>query len=106
MSKCVLYSKGEIDRIISVTFELELDEQGSPRRCGGIGDVLSGVIAAIISMNGNTFSIDTNEIIMCLKFGGQIVRRSSKIAFEKKRRSMSAIDVIENLGISFEQILQ
>lgn len=85
---------------------MELHDQGCPRRCGGLGDVLSGVIAAIISMNGDITSILTDDFINCIFFGGKLVRLASKLAFGEKRRSMSALDVIENIGPAFEQIFE
>ena len=85
---------------------VELHVEGAPRRCGGIGDVLSGVIAAILSMCGNTDSMCFEEEIECIMLGGRVVRTATKLAFEYKKRSMSAIDVIEALGKSFEQIFE
>ena len=105
-TECIIYAKGEIDRIISSDLTIELYDQGCPRRCGGIGDVLSGVIAAIFSMNGNISLIQSQDFIQCIFLSGKLVRLASKLAFEKRKRSMSAIDVIENLSIAFEQIFE
>lgn len=104
--ECIIYAKGEIDRIISSVSTIELCDQGCPRRCGGIGDVLSGVIAAIISMSGNIPVIQSQDFVQCIFLSGKLVRLASKLSFEKRKRSMSAIDVIENLSIAFEQIFE
>lgn len=104
--ECIIYAKGEIDRIISSVSTIELCDQGCPRRCGGIGDVLSGVIAAIISMSGNIPVIQSQDFVQCIFLSGKLVRLASKLSFEKRKRSMSAIDVIENLSMAFEQIFE
>ena len=104
--RCCIYAKGEVDRVISSHSTIELDDQGCPRRCGGIGDVLSGVIAAIISMNGPDTSIDSEDFIQSIYLSGKIVRIASKHAFEKRKRAMSALDVIENIRFAFEQIFE
>lgn len=101
-----LYLKEENDEIKNKSYVMKINDRGSPRRCGGLGDVLSGIIAAIISMCGETFLLESDEIIQCLIHSGKIARLASNLAFEKKKRTMSAIDVIENLGISFEQIFE
>lgn len=103
---CFIYAKGKTDRIIHRNSIIELNEQGCPRRCGGIGDVLSGAIAAVISMQNDFSIISQGDLIQCSFLGGKLVRLASRLAFEKKNRSMSAIDVIENLGMAFEQIFE
>lgn len=102
----IIYAKGEIDTIIHKNEKLFIDAFGAPRSCGGIGDVLSGVIAAIISMNGVSSIISTSELFICLNIAGRIVRKASALAFNVKGRSMSAVDVIENIGSSFKMILE
>jgi ATP-dependent NAD(P)H-hydrate dehydratase len=103
---CFIYAKGKTDRIIHRNLIIELSEQGCPRRCGGIGDVLSGAIAAIISMQGDRAEIIPDDLIQCSLLGGKLVRLASRLVFEKKKRSMSALDVIENLSTAFEQIFE
>lgn len=83
-----------------------ISELGAPRRCGGIGDILSGVIAALFSMCGNSDSLSFDEQIQCLALSGKIVRRATRLAFESKGRSMSALDIIWNIGSAFEQVLE
>lgn len=101
----IIYAKGEIDTIIYKNEKIIIDASGAPRRCGGIGDVLSGVIAAIISMSGGSI-ISNSELFICLNIAGRIVRRASALSFNIKGRSMSAVDVIENIGSSFKMILE
>lgn len=57
-------------------------------------------------MNGRIISIKSEEFVQCIVLSGKMVRLASKLAFEKKKRSMSATDVIENLSIAFEQIFE
>ena len=67
---------------------------------------MSGVLASIISMHGNTAFMNYEQIMECLVLGGKIVRKATNLAFMVKRRSMSAVDVIAKLGDSFEQIIE
>ena len=57
-------------------------------------------------MQGDNANILQEDLIQCILLSGKLVRLASRLAFEKKKRSMSAIDVIEKLGIAFEQIFE
>lgn len=103
---CIVYLKGQKDVISSKLGSFELNDSGTPRRCGGLGDVLVGVISSIISMLEDTNNIKFEEIIHCLIISGKIVRKASEHAFLQKRRSMSALDVVKNIGESFEKIFE
>lgn len=84
----------------------ELDYQGIPRRCGGLGDILCGVIAALISMNDKRSVDSYSELFICLSLSGKILREACIMAFNQKGRSMSAIDVIKNIGSSLKVIFE
>lgn len=101
-----VYLKGQKDVILRKFESFELNDPGTPRRCGGIGDILVGVISSIISMHGETDLISSDKIIQCLIISGKIVRKASEQAFVQKGRSMSAPDVIQNIGNSFEQLFE
>ncbi len=79
--------------------------KSSPRRCGGLGDVLSGVIAALLSMsNINYLASDEEEVIFLLKASCFLVRKSSALAFDLKSRAMSALDVVSFLSRVFDEM--
>lgn len=78
--------------------------EGTPRRCGGLGDVLSGVIAAIISMHFTLKDYDNDYLNYCILFAGELVRKASRLAYEQKSRGMSALDVIANIPHCFDDM--
>ncbi len=79
---------------------------GTERRCGGQGDVLSGVISAIISMSDDVKNINRERIIYSLMFAGELVRRASFYAYGQRSRGMSALDVINNISSTFESMVK
>ena len=90
--------------ISGVRHILNQDLEGTSRRCGGIGDVLSGVIAAVISMSGDVKKLTQSRLIESLTFAGELVRRASESAYGQKHRAMSALDVINNIHDNFDFI--
>jgi ATP-dependent NAD(P)H-hydrate dehydratase len=101
---------------------------GSPRRCGGQGDVLTGSVAtflawakashligtytttkyAIIDHIGDTiksemYSHSPSQVISACAFGGAMVtRQAALLAFSKKKRATTTPDILEEIGESFE----
>ncbi|KAK4478028.1 hypothetical protein RD792_017293, partial [Penstemon davidsonii] len=78
---------------------------GSPRRCGGQGDILSGSVAVFISW-ARQFEAAKGEtglsptISGCIA-GSVLLRKASSLAFQTKRRSTLTTDIIEHLGQRF-----
>jgi len=97
-----IVKKGSKDEIIGNGQILACDEEGSPRRAGGQGDILSGCIATFIAWNMQSKALDASQkeaiITKCAYAGCFVTRRSAKHAFQKKGRAMGAIDMITELG--------
>jgi ATP-dependent NAD(P)H-hydrate dehydratase len=93
---------------------MQCEEEGGLKRCGGIGDVLSGSVTAfmawntILEQNNNTATDNDDDDIMQQQQQQQrvfacwsasvLVKKATKLAYEKKHRSMSAINVLEEIG--------
>ncbi|WCJ23686.1 ATP-dependent (S)-NAD(P)H-hydrate dehydratase [Euphorbia peplus] len=100
--KSDLISDGEIVKSVSI--------YGSPRRCGGQGDILSGSVAVFlawarqqnITSEGN-LSIRNPTVLGCIA-GSALLRKAASLAFEKKKRSTLTGDIIDCLGMSLEDI--
>lgn len=101
-----LYCKNETDILIKHGARYEIDGFKSPRRCGGLGDVLSGVIAALISMSADIQAANDIRLENAILFAGELVRRSSQMAFQNRSRSMTASDVINNIHICFDKMIE
>jgi ATP-dependent NAD(P)H-hydrate dehydratase len=120
-----LLLKGQFDIIASADVHETLSLVGSPRRCGGQGDILTGSVAtflawakashligtnttqyAIIDHTGdtlNTYSHSPTQLISACAFGGAMVtRQAALLAFSKKKRATTTPDILEEIGESFE----
>ncbi|XVF38153.1 hypothetical protein REPUB_Repub20aG0075200 [Reevesia pubescens] len=102
--KSDLISDGEIVQSVSI--------YGSPRRCGGQGDILSGSVAVFISWacqrilateRKPTISPTNPTVLGCIA-GATLLRKAASLAFEHKKRSTLTTDIIECLGQSLEAI--
>ncbi|XP_050216162.1 ATP-dependent (S)-NAD(P)H-hydrate dehydratase isoform X2 [Mercurialis annua] len=100
--KSDLISDGETVKSVSIF--------GSPRRCGGQGDILSGSVAVFLSWakkvaaEGNLSVSPENPTMLGCIAGSALLRKAASLAFEDKRRSTLTGDIIECLGRSFEDI--
>jgi ATP-dependent NAD(P)H-hydrate dehydratase len=96
---------------------MQCEEEGGLKRCGGIGDTLSGSVTAFMAWNtilehNNSTAIynddDDDDDIMQQQQQQQrvfacwsasvLVKKATKLAYETKHRSMSAINVLEEIG--------
>jgi len=87
------------------------DDEGSPRRCGGQGDILSGAMGTFIHWAIKAASKDDNKdlseqyAILLGAYGAcHVTKNSSKAAFEKYKRGMTAPDMIQELPFVFEKL--
>jgi NAD(P)H-hydrate repair Nnr-like enzyme with NAD(P)H-hydrate dehydratase domain len=114
----IIVQKGNVDAIMHDHYTMRCEEEGGLKRSGGIGDVLAGTISAFMAWNAileketppdksdndakNDSSIVSNEELQQRVFASWtaaiLVKKATKIAFQKKKRSMSALDVIEEIG--------
>ncbi|XWS13587.1 hypothetical protein CRYUN_Cryun36dG0050100 [Craigia yunnanensis] len=102
--KSDLISDGEIVQSVGI--------YGSPRRCGGQGDILSGSVAVFLSWARQhilaterkpTISPTNPTVLGCIA-GSALLRKAASLAFEHKKRSTLTTDIIECLGQSLEAI--
>ncbi|XAR54643.1 ATP-dependent NAD(P)H-hydrate dehydratase [Bertholletia excelsa] len=101
--------KGKSDLISDGKTVKSVSLYGSPRRCGGQGDILSGSVAVFTSWACQCMSSARGESSMnptmlgCIA-GSVLMRKAASLAFENKRRSTLTTDIIECLGRSLEEI--
>jgi len=99
----IIVRKGREDVIIGSNADMVgiCQEEGSPRRAGGQGDVLAGSIATFIAWNTSTEKRDTNISKILFDACGSacfIVRRAACRAFAHQGRAMGATDLMHQLG--------
>ncbi|GFH61392.1 hypothetical protein CTEN210_17868 [Chaetoceros tenuissimus] len=83
------------------------EEQGGLKRSGGIGDVLCGVTGSFSAWNRilsnqaveepSTQDKNTSMLLSCW-LASAVTKRSTKNAFDKRKRSMTAPDILEEIG--------
>jgi ATP-dependent NAD(P)H-hydrate dehydratase len=88
----------------------EYTNEGMPKRCGGIGDLLSGTIGTFSYWSSNYAKSNEEEneqinsnLIACFS-ASRFIKACSKVAFEKCHRSVLAVDIIEEIGNVFFNI--
>ncbi|OAY71786.1 ATP-dependent (S)-NAD(P)H-hydrate dehydratase [Ananas comosus] len=103
--------KGKADLISDGKTVSRVSTYGSPRRCGGQGDILSGSVAVFSSWarhhllsNKQPTERSPNPMILGCIAGSLLLRRAAALAFENKKRATLTTDIIECLGKSLEDI--
>lgn len=82
---------------------------GSPRRCGGQGDVLCGALATFlawaVSPNAQPDSGERFEPGPHAAFGGcVVVRRAAQLAFAKFRRATGTSVILDEVGVAMDEL--
>ncbi|URE09391.1 hypothetical protein MUK42_24275 [Musa troglodytarum] len=104
--------KGKSDFISDGETVKSVSTFGSPRRCGGQGDILSGSVAVFISWarphllstkEATGKSLSNPMVLGCIA-GSALLRRAAALAFQNKKRATLTTDIIEYLGKSLEDI--
>ncbi|GJQ15795.1 hypothetical protein GpartN1_g7586.t1 [Galdieria partita] len=103
----IIVQKG-LNDLIAAAFSnvvVHCGEQGSLRRCGGQGDVLSGLMAAFSAwMQLNSNLTTPSEWFIPVYSACAMTRRCSLQAFKKKQRSMLTTDIIEEIWKEFNAV--
>ncbi|VAI02622.1 unnamed protein product [Triticum turgidum subsp. durum] len=106
-----IMKKGKADVISDGKKVTQVSTFGSPRRCGGQGDILSGSVAVFSSWarhfllsNEQPKETSVNPMVLGCIAGSLLLRKAAALAFEKNKRSTVTTDIIEFLGQSLEDI--
>jgi ATP-dependent NAD(P)H-hydrate dehydratase len=101
-ASAVIVLKGKHDEIYSHgTKVIICEEEGGLKRSGGIGDVLAGTISTLtawhVILKDRNVASDADLPLSCWT-ACCFIKRATKRAFDSKRRSMTAPDVLDELG--------
>ncbi|KAI5176511.1 ATP-dependent NAD(P)H-hydrate dehydratase [Pancytospora epiphaga] len=91
--------KGSTDVVTINNKEHVVNVVSSGKRCGGQGDILSGVISTAVSVHGSE-SLEVACVSAC-----ELTRKASRAAFVKMGYGMITSDVIDNLAICLSSML-
>ena len=120
-SSSIIVQKGHVDKIIQGDRTMQCEEKGGLKRSGGIGDVLAGTISAFMAWNAVLEMKSDGSISRSSAVNGRtgamqqpphynqerqfaawvacvVVKRATRVAYQTKRRAMSAMDVIGEIG--------
>ncbi|KIM90397.1 hypothetical protein PILCRDRAFT_812134 [Piloderma croceum F 1598] len=92
--------------------QIEIDIKGGYKRCGGQGDILSGVVGTMLAWGkcyeGGAFgdnTIPVSRIPTLAAVGGcMVTRTASRFAFKKQGRALVTQDMLPELGNAFSEI--
>ncbi|KJE89538.1 carbohydrate kinase domain-containing protein [Capsaspora owczarzaki ATCC 30864] len=108
--------KGVTDVISDGDTTLSVSDEGNKRRCGGQGDVLTGILATFTywahqhasnSQGDKSSSSEGGDLepnLLAANFACRYARACGKLAFEKAGRSTTAVDVIAEMNPAFEEL--
>uniref|UniRef100_A0A0R3RWI4 ATP-dependent (S)-NAD(P)H-hydrate dehydratase n=1 Tax=Elaeophora elaphi TaxID=1147741 RepID=A0A0R3RWI4_9BILA len=92
---CTILQKGPHDVITNGEELYREESDGSPRRCGGQGDLLNGALAVF-----SYWAIRKNDPKPMISAGiaaSQLIRWAAKVSFERNGRSSTASDMIAEI---------
>eukprot|EP00246_Nothoceros_aenigmaticus_P016227 TRINITY_DN7221_c0_g2_i1.p1 TRINITY_DN7221_c0_g2~~TRINITY_DN7221_c0_g2_i1.p1 ORF type:complete len:381 (-),score=51.12 TRINITY_DN7221_c0_g2_i1:1230-2222(-) len=120
LAKCMgvtIMKKGPSDIISDGITVVESDYFGSPRRCGGQGDVLSGCTGVFMTWAQQCLErgdspkladlkerISGNPTVLGALSASILVRKAAAKAFAKHKRGMVTTDLIEELAASMDEL--
>ncbi|KAL8292513.1 hypothetical protein RQP46_001125 [Phenoliferia psychrophenolica] len=112
-----ILQKGAEDRITNggdgEGEELVNDVEGSVRRCGGQGDVLSGLVGTFLAwgksyeerVGKDSLDVPLAHIPLLAAYAGSTVtREASRMTFGRMRRAMQTSDMLHEVGPAYEKI--
>jgi len=98
--------RGNFDKVEAI---VEVDVPGGLKRCGGQGDILSGAVGTFLAW-GKCYedgafgdgSIPIARIpLLAAVAGSMVTRTTSRLAFQKYRRSVVTQDMLSEIGKAF-----
>jgi ATP-dependent NAD(P)H-hydrate dehydratase len=110
-----IVQKGQYDLISNGNEVFKVDNKGGLKRCGGQGDILSGLIATFMAWGSAYYnklwqhenSVSSSEIPMLASYAAcTLVRECSCSAFKKFGRSVQTSDMVNEIGHSFQKLYE
>uniref|UniRef100_A0A8C4JDC8 ATP-dependent (S)-NAD(P)H-hydrate dehydratase n=1 Tax=Dromaius novaehollandiae TaxID=8790 RepID=A0A8C4JDC8_DRONO len=109
MGNLTVVQKGERDLISDGEKVLVCSHEGSSRRCGGQGDLLSGslgVLAHWAFLAGAEKTNGQNPFLVAAFGACSLTRQCNNQAFQKFGRSMTASDMVSEVGTAFNKLFE
>ncbi|XP_072332110.1 ATP-dependent (S)-NAD(P)H-hydrate dehydratase isoform X2 [Scyliorhinus torazame] len=107
LGNVTIVQKGQKDLISDGTTVLVCSQQGSGRRCGGQGDLLSGSLGVLThwAFAAGEEKTDGLNPTLVAAFGAcALTRQCNHQAFQKYQRSMTTSDMIAEISTAFNKL--
>ncbi|XP_004409653.1 PREDICTED: ATP-dependent (S)-NAD(P)H-hydrate dehydratase [Odobenus rosmarus divergens] len=101
--------KGERDVLSDGEQVLECAQEGSSRRCGGQGDLLSGALGVLVHwalLAGPEKTNGCSPLLLAAVGACSLTRQCSHQAFQKHGRSTTTTDMIAEVGPAFRRLFE
>lgn len=99
-----LIIKGKVDEIKSDNFDKKISIQSCKKRCSGQGDILTGIIAALLIKIKDKKTEE--KIIDTICLASTILRTAGSKAYDRKGLSTITRDILYDLPSVFEKIIK
>jgi len=95
-----ILQKGRVDNISNGIVTAQVVAAGSPRRCGGQGDILAGLSGLFLHW------ASSENIVYAAAAASTLTRTASKIAFENHQRSTTTPDILNSIDAAFRHLFK
>ncbi|KAK8829389.1 hypothetical protein WA577_004654 [Blastocystis sp. JDR] len=92
-----ILQKGAVDEMSDGVAFFRNSSASSMRRCGGQGDVVSGVMGVMHLWATKAHDLGVNPLLAACACTSHVVREAGRRAFEEERRAMTAMSLISRL---------
>lgn len=107
LGNITIVRKGIVDIISDGIHTVKCDEIGSPRRCGGQGDLLSGSMGTFnYWAHKNIKALSSSATITAALGACLLTRKCSYLAFQKFKRSTVTTNLIDEIHSAFLSLFQ
>ncbi|XP_072478074.1 ATP-dependent (S)-NAD(P)H-hydrate dehydratase isoform X1 [Notamacropus eugenii] len=109
LGNLTIVQKGEKDIISDGEKVLVCSHEGSSRRCGGQGDLLSGSLGVLVHwafLAGPDKTNGQNPFLVAAFGACSLTRQCNYQAFQKYRRAMTTTDMIGEVGLAFSKLFE
>ncbi|CAJ1918923.1 unnamed protein product [Cylindrotheca closterium] len=107
LQHCIVVEKGQYDDVRYQDSTLSCGEVGGTKRSGGLGDILAGTLGTLTAWNSILTSQGVSsemDLQLACWTACCFVKRATNHAFAQKRRSMTAPDVLSQLGGAVDEM--
>lgn len=91
--------KGKVDVIKYGDSIINIETESSIKRCGGQGDILTGILATSCSIN-------KEDLLEAAISASKLTRLATSLAFKEREFSMITSDIFDNITVALKEIMK